>query len=77
MGEFDSCLEFIIFLYVCFQVIKFSFFVNYETIKKTTDKFLICLFANNELYFFCPENQLNSFHIQLLHRSKILIDDQL
>ena len=55
---------------------QFSFFVNYETIKKTTDKFLICLFANNELYFF-PENQLNSFHNQLLHRSKILIDDQL
>ena len=28
-------------------------------------------------YIFFPENQLNSFHNQLLHRSKILIDDQL
>ena len=43
--------------------------------KKTTYKFLICLFTNKN--FFYQDNQLNIFHEQLLHCLKIWIDDRL
>ena len=38
--------------------------------KKTTYKFLICLFANKN-FIFSQDNQLNIFHEQLLHCLKI------
>ena len=59
LPEFDSHLELRIFL--CLRVIKFSFFFNYETIKKTTQVFNDYVYLPTKILIFFPLESIKHF----------------
>ena len=76
-----SCLSLILIwsseYFLCLRVIKFSFFFNYETIKKTTQVFNDYVYLPAKIFIFSHKSQSNILYNHLWQCFKVSINDQL